>query len=475
MLVVFLGGVLLYFAVSFLWHWLRYTGATRKMIAAIERGNADGLRALVQKHRQLLVDDDYATLAPLLPLPVMMNEPECMKVLLELGDAAHLQVRVQETGEMGMLGVAVEQADPEMLRLLLKAGMTPGAEPEAPMLRAAIHGKVEHARVLVEFGGEVFTAAQRREVHGQGALHGVVYGWGRDQQAALAMLDYLVLEQGADINVRSDAGNTALDLAYDETHVGYEDGRELRLRLVELGGKRGRSLQVPLPEYRGRVFIAGDMPDLSPVMGSLPLGVRVAPHAEPWVAPEKQSLLKDSSLKDEVIAAIESHTCYVEVVVTGREGEDPVDVAERGCMALRRVAALPGVVGLQFQQFIGSRFHGRCSFRISPLNLVGARLGLGEDGAFLIGTLGMADYGLAEVEIVVPQRVAAKRKLNPFEPLTLVLEQLLEGVTGIEPGHTMTLCECFTRVEWGEHRTSGRTGFRIVMTERATPASYLQS
>ncbi len=468
-----IGLVLLGCVLCFLWYWFKFMGLGRKMVKAIEQGDAATLRVLVKKYRGVLTEDDFEALTSFLTLAVTVNQLECLKVLLELGDAAHLQQRTLEEDEDALLQLCVEHGSPEMLRTMLEAGMKPSAEPESPWMHCYVRGSVEHARVLREFGGDVMTPEQLEGLDGESPLHAVVYGWYYNPAESAAMLRYLLQEYGADPNVMSIAGNTPLDLACDETHVGYEGNDELRRLLTEAGGKRGRNLRVPVPAYVGRVFVKGELPDVATVAASMPAGLSIAAHTEPWNPRALRERLEDSPIKDSVIEQILSHTAYVEVAVQGNEGDDPVAVAERAMTALLLFETMPGVVGVQFQSFIGSAFKGEPG-ELMPYNFVGVALGRTDEGAYLLATRGMPDYGLPEVEIEVPEILVKKLNITPFAPLGDVLVQLMRGTTAMESGHSATLLGRFyTTIGWGEQRTTGAIGFCCEMSTEPTPEHLL--
>ncbi len=468
------GWVLLFFIGSFVWAWLRYTKRTKKMVEAIEAGNAKLLRVEVQRLRSELQEDDFEMLTPFLELAVIQNQPECMKVLLELGDAARLQLRTKEEEDADLLSLAVEYSSPEMLRLLLSAGMRPEVEDGSPpWMRCCLKGDVASARVLAEFGADVMTPEQMEENSGLSALHAVVYGWYYNPTSSAAMARYLLEEHGDDVNACSPAGNTPMDLACDETHVGYEGNDELQRILKAAGGLRGRSLRVPQPAYAGRVFVAGGLPEYTHLCSELPAGVRVTPHEGAWKKGTLADELASTALGEDIVAGILTHTAYIEVSVQGEMWEDPIAVAERACSVLQRLSVLDGVVGLQFQHFYGRCFN-EDDEGFNPLNLVELCPGKAEDGTCVIGTNGMTDYGLQEFEVVVPAEVVAGRNLSPFEPLYVLLKQAVDGTTALEVNHTLTLCGLFSTLDWGEHVSSRNTGFRVFLSAEETPESYLR-
>ncbi len=472
-LLVKIGLAAVFFVLCFLWYWFKFVGGSRKIVKAIELGDVDALRALVEKHRALLVEDDYEVLTTYLTLAVTANQPECLKVLLELGEAAHLQQRTLEEDDDALLQLCIEHGSPDMLRIMLAAGMNPVAEPESPWMHCFVHGSVEHARVLREFNGDKLTPEQLVGLGGESPLHAVVYGWYYNPKESADLLRYLLHEYGANPNVMTTAGNTPLDLACDETHVGYEGNDELRRMLIEAGGKRGRSIRVPEPAYTGRVFVKGELPDVAVIAATMPENLTISTHCEPWNPTVLRDCLKDMPIKDEVAERILSHTSYVQVAVQGKAGEDPVSVAECVLTVLRMFESAPGVVGVQFQSFIGSGLHGAPGDLI-PYNLVSVELGRTDDGAYLLATNGMPDFGLPEVELEMPAPLYEGLKISPFAPLGDVLVQLMRGTSAIEPGHSMTLLGRFyTSIEWGNLLTTRAAGFRCVMTTEPTPADLL--
>ncbi len=468
-----IGLVFLLFVLWFGGAWFKYMGVGRRMSKAIECGDVAALRILVQKYRKILVEDDYEVLVSYLSLAVIQNQHECLKELLALGDAAHLQQRAYEEDDSSLLQLCIEHASPEMLRTMLAAGMQPAAEAESPWLYCCVHASVAHARVLREFGGDIITPEQAEEEGGKTPLHAVVYGWFYNPGESAAMVRYLLQECGADPNVMTLAGNTPLDLACDETHVGFEGNDELCRLLTEAGGKRGRYLRVQVPSYTGRVLVTGALPDVAALVPALPEGVSLTPHHTPWDSVALDAALNNGSYQDEFVAHVRNHTSHVLVTVQGQDGEDPVAVAQRAIEVLHLLQTIPGTVGVQFQSYIGSALQGE-SGSLFPYNLVGIELGRTVDDDYLLATRGMVDYGLAEVEVEMPALLIEEKKLSPFAPLGDVLIQLMRGTSSIEPGHTLTLCGYFSRADWGCLGTTGVTGLRIEMTTSDKPDFELE-
>ncbi|MDO5471797.1 MAG: ankyrin repeat domain-containing protein [Akkermansia sp.] len=452
----------------------KYIGVNRRIMKAIDAGDAAQMRTLLNKNRDFVNEDKDELLSSYLTYAIIGGQMECVKALLELGDGAQLQKKGVESEEASVLNFCVEHASAEMLRLLLAAGMKAEVEPESPWMACCLHGKVEHARVLAAAGEDGVTDEQRAAAPGQTPLHAVAYGWFYNPEESAAMVRYLLQEYGADVNVCTIAGHTALDLAYDETHVGYERNDELRRLLTEAGGKRGRSLRVPKPVYVGRVFVTGSLQALTIEESLQVKGVSLLRHQEAWSADELEAALSKYPLKDSAKQQLLTHSAYVEVRAEGADGEDPVAVAERALSVLRILETMPGVVGVQFQSFISSNFKGEGE-ELCPYNLIGVALGRTDDDDYLLATRGMMDYGLPEVEIEVPADLYEGKKVSPFEALGDVLIQIMKGCSAIEPGHTMTLCgKYFSYAEWERLLCTGEEGLRVVMTEDGAPEQFLK-
>lgn len=459
-------------ALCFLWYRIKFSVIGRRITGAIERGDAAELRIQLQRYRKYLVEDDYDMLVAYLMVAAMGNSAACMKELLKLGEAAHLQKRAMEEEDAELLNICVEYGSPEVLREMLAAGMKAEEETESPWLHCFVHGSVEKARVLVSYGADKVTPEQAEEDQGNSPLHAVVYGWSHNAAAAGRMLDYLLHEYGANVNACTLSGNTPMDLACSETQLGYKQNEKLRLKLTEAGAVRGRSLRVPEPKYSGRVFVQGVLPELSAIAGVLPQGVSILGHAEPWDKEKLSALLEQGSIKREVAERILSHTHYVEVTACGSKGEDPIRVAERALAVLRLLESMPDVVGVQLEASVGREFRSNDE-ELYPYDLVGVALGRTDEDAYLLATRGMEIYGLPEVELEMPEEVFESGKFSPFAPLGDVLCQLMRGTTAMEPGHTLTLCAHFSEVEWGQHLTTNRVGFRILMSDETTPGHLL--
>ena len=472
-LIVKVGLVLAGLALCFLWYHIKFSLIGRRITGAIERNDVSGLRILLQRYRKYLVEDDCDVLVAFLMVAAMNDSSACMKELLAMGDAAQMQKKAIEDEEAELLNLCVQHGSPEVLREMLAAGMKAEVETESPWLRCFVYGSVEKARVLAEYGADKVTEEQMEEEHGNTPLHAVVYGWFYDPKSSGVMLDYLLNEYGADVNACTPSGNTPLDLACSETQVGYEGNDELRRKLTEAGAVRGRSLRVPEPEYSGRVFVQGELPELSAMAGVPPQGVTMVGHDEPWDKEKLSALLEEGSIKNEVADGMLSHTHYVEVTARGNRGEDPISIAERALTVLRMLETMPDVVGVQLEYSVGGAFRTEDE-TLYPYDLVGVALGRTDEDAYLLATRGMEVYGLPEVELEMPEEVFECGKLSPFAPLADVLLQLMRGTAAIEPGHTMTLCNLFSEVEWDRHLTTGNLGYRILMSGETTPEHLLQ-
>lgn len=456
-------------ACCWLWGWFRATGLLKSLTRFIDADNTSGLRLQLQRKRKAI--KDMEVLPMLVTYAVAMDKADCLRVLLEGVKGEELQREAAATEEYP-LSMAVALASPQVLRVLLEAGMKPGEEVHSPWLLCCAEAKVEHARVLAEFGGDVLSDAQKVEEQGKSGLHALVYGWHDHPEEAALMLDYL-LERGDDVNALTSAGNTPLDLAADTTHVGYAENAVLRERLLAAGGKRGASLRVPRPQYKARVFVKGALPDVCAVCPELPEGVTVSRHEGICTDEYVDTFLKNSADKERV-ESLRSHTAYLEITVQGTEGEYPITVAKRAYTVARQLAQQPGVVGVQFGRQIARSFWGEDD--PAPMDIVPIFVQHSPRHKMMVlYTDGMNDYGLQEYSLLVPDKAACEKKdVNSHAAILTLMGMAMEGTTGIEPGHTMTLENVFCRVMWGENPDTGKDGFIVLMSADDTPAQYLQ-
>ena len=461
-LLIKVGLVLVCCAAIFLYHFTRGLSGGRRMDKAILRGDVTVLKRLVEKYREMLLEDDAELLGHLVELAVAADcSPECLKLLLSLYSPERIQRNLRDKEEVNLLGLAVSCSSPSLLRLLLDSSMKPETESESPWLRCCVLGKVEHARVLAEFGGEVMTTAQSEEAKGVQPIHAVVYGWYEHPEASRPMLEYL-LERGGDVNALTIAGNTALDLACDETHVGYQVHEELRERLMRAGGVRGATLRCPEPRYTIRILCKDGKPELRAYVAALPEGVSITEYAEPWCG--VSGLLElYPDMNAEFRGEVEAHNSWIEVQAQGKPGEFPPKVAERCYAAAHELAGHYSVVAVQFGRFFGKSFINQESEQPDPFSMIALERALSEDGCYIICTRGMQDYGLQEYELVIPQTLCRKSNLHPLQPLGDALCQAFAGTTCLEPGHTMTICDRFATVEWRQSLVCETVGYHIVV------------
>ena len=444
--------------------WWRGKRKFRRLMQAVEQGDIAQLECALKKND--LSADDLAVFA------ITADRVDSLRFLLQqIPDAVALQKEIREENGMSVFWFAVAFASPSVLRLLLESGMKPELEEESPWIYCCVEGKPEHAPVLAEFGADVLTPEQRDEAKGIGPVHAVVYGWYDHPEASLPMLHYL-LERGEDVNALSYSGNTPLDLAYDETHVGFQTIDSLRDMLKKVGAKRGASLRVPNPVYTIRLFLNGAAPDIRSYLNKLPEGVSLAEHRSPWA---EMPALPDSykELPEAFCDNLRSHTGWLEIRAEGQPGEYPPEVVKRGFAAARQLAGHYSVVGVQCGRYLGPSFAELERDVLNPLEMVHVERAVTQDNVAVLCTDGMSEYGLPEYELCVPISVCEKRNMNPLEPMLDVLMQAIKGTSCLESGHTMTLMDCFTTVEWGETLLTQKPGFRIQMTGDKTPKHYL--
>ena len=84
-LLIKVGLVLACCAVIFLYHFTRSISGVRRIQKAVLRGDVEMLQRLVEKNREMLLDDDAELLSHLVELAVVADcNPECLKLLLSL-------------------------------------------------------------------------------------------------------------------------------------------------------------------------------------------------------------------------------------------------------------------------------------------------------------------------------------------------------------------------------------------------------
>lgn len=455
----------------FLWHFLKYMYLFRRMRRCVEAGDSDKLAALLEKYHQEAEEMEYRS--ALLVSAIFADDPKSVRVLLDGRDGKVIQAQLEEE-DIDFLSLAVGGAGPQVLRLLLESGMKPADDSHSLWLMCCGDALVEHAKVLADFGYDKLTPGQVEADGGKTALHVAVYGSAEHPEEAADMLKYL-LKKGEDVNAMTPAGNTPLDLACDRSHVRVEEENDLAALLEAAGGKRGASLRVPHPRYTARVFVKGDLPDISQM--DLPEGVTVQAHEGTYQDEDKYFA---DYLAENLEAAdaerIRNHSAYLEITVQGAEHELPVKAAGRAYAVAYRLSQQPGVVGVQFARKIAPKFSGMPGNPEAPMpwDLVPFHSFTASDKSVeIVCTDGMVDYGLQEYTLAVPFEAYESKDINPLAAMLMLTHMTMEGTTCLEPGHTMTLEGVFTRVEWGEHPISRKPGFIILMSHAETPERYL--
>ncbi len=440
--------------------WLLFSGRgdsrhVDAMDAAIEAGDEAMLTALLKKHPRVAASVNDVTF--LLVKAVMQNRASMVQELLDLGHRAADLQRCARDHATDLLNVAIRDADADVLRMLLVAGIKETEEETAPLLMCYIVGRPEHLLVLQRF--EAMRMAEAQNAAGYTPLHAASIRFSSNPTVILQMVREL-LEGGADVNALTAGGNTPLDLAMDQTHEGVGDDDSLVQLLLAYGAKSGRCIRVPEPAYRGRVYVGGRPAPLPHV--ELPAGVKLASVQGRLGAAECQELLAYNNIQGAAADAFLAHKAYVEVTVQGEPGEDPLKVAERALSVLVQLVAMADVVGVQFEQTLLTDASPilETEGAFNPFLYTALRFAQYRKDYFLVDTAGLASFGVPELELIVECKSMRRKHRALLSQLLVDLSSAaLSGHSAWEPGHTATLCGKFCRISYGKHSITENVGF----------------
>lgn len=440
--------------------WLLFSGrggsrVVDEMDAAIVAGDEAALTRLLKKHPRVAANVNDVTF--LLVKAVMQNRAAMVQELLDLGHRAADLQRCARDHETDLLNVAIRDADADVLRILLVAGIKETEEETAPLLMCYIVGRPQHLLVLQRF--EATRMADAQNAAGYTPLHAASIRFATNPAVILQMVRAL-LEAGADVNALTTGGNTPLDLAMDQTHEGAGDDDSLVQLLLAYGAKSGRSIRVPEPAYMGRVYVR-HLPATLPGV-ELPAGVALAPVQAALGAAECQALLENNNIHGAAADGFRAHKAYVEVTVQGDAGEDPLKVAERALGVLVQLVAMADVVGVQFEQTLltdaAPILETQGAF--TPFLYTALRFAQYKKDYFLVDTAGLASFGVPELELIVECKALGRKPRALLSQLLVDLSSAaLSGRSAWEPGHTATLCGKFCRISYGKHSITENEGF----------------
>lgn len=444
--------------------WFVFSGKSGRCVddmdAAIREGNDAKLSSLLQQNKRVASCLNDVTF--LLLKAVMHNRYGMVREILDLGQkAADLQRCALEHG-VDLLNLAIQEADADVLRLLLASGMKESAESAAPVLTCYVYGRPEHLRVLQMFDAMQIRPEQNER--GYTPLHVAAIKFSKNPEAVLAMVRPL-LESGADVNALTAVGNTPLDMALDVTHEGAGDTEPLVELLKSYGACSGRCLRVPEPEYSGKVFFSAGLP--KQVDCELPEGVQLRYVDAPADSASLREMADVYAVPERNVSELLAHRSHVEVYVKGNKGEDPLKVAARALDVLVKIAGNAGMVGVQFEHslLVADDYKLADEDSFNPLLYATFRFGQYKNKYVLVDTAGLSRFGLPEVELIVNCKTLAKNKNVGIAQLVADLSSVaLSGTSAWEPGHTATLCGLFCKIAYGKHSVAEQDGFVFMIS-----------
>ena len=150
---------------------------------------------------------------------VQKNDAAAVRKLIEQG----VNVSEADSGGDSPLIMAAYKGYTEITRLLLEAGADVGAlDPgmKATALHAAAYaGRVEPARLLIQYGIDI---DKQGPYNGYTALHDAI--WQNNVEVARVIID-----AGANLNIKSNDGQTPLEFARSKRHQQIVDLIEAKL------------------------------------------------------------------------------------------------------------------------------------------------------------------------------------------------------------------------------------------------------
>lgn len=417
------------------------------MDAAIRDGDEELLSHLLKSAPDVARNINDVTF--LLVKAVCHNRENMVRELLDLGHSGRDIQQCALMHEVDVLNTAIKESNPDVLRILMVAGMVAEQEYASPMLCCYVLGRPEHLRVLKMF--DALTVAEGQNEKKLSRLHAVALCY-EDNAEVLLQMAKDALKEGDDVNAFSLSGNTPLDFAMDTTHEGAGDRSALQKLLLRYGAKTGRSLRVPCPGYQSTAYFAEQLPDLSAV--ELPDGVQIEGIDAPDTRPLPVEDLEEKCKVNEDLAQLCRHSAHVRVSVQGKQGEDPLEVGRRMFSVLLQMVSLPGFAGLSCSGAVApasSCVTGASAPEVLyPMLYTEVKVGKSE-GVYVINTSGLAEYGLQEVELLIDDKTLTKKKVQLASVIHALVAEVVSGTAAWEDGHTIALNGVLCEISLGDH------------------------
>ncbi len=423
-----------------------------------------------EKARKILASMNAATRAEFLKSSEMLlmalqkGNVRGSELLLEMGMDinAFLSPAFSETS---VLQTFCMEAEPDMsaIRFLLEHGADPDAGLSyPPMSNALAWGNEELVELLLKHGATPGGMGTSINPSGNTPLHSLCSLRGEKNRERVFQRVKALLDAGADVNALTTAGHSPLDVALeqkydedkpiDETNALMPLSSDVIELLQERGAKRGSQLRCPKPRFRGRVLIAGSLPDenqLRYLCREEPAArVEMVNHA--WQGEGLGELVDDGVMGEEQKRIALAHTCYIELTMEG-EGVVPYELGQRFVRTLCALAQVEGSAAMDFgHRVVEPQIAARLSLcpAAFPGILVRGVLRELEPGRQYLLTEGMEELGFPELACADTERAA-----RIFHEL--IMPMLLEQNTCLEHNHRAFVSPKFSLVARCEPLGSG--------------------
>ena len=322
MLLLCLGFLVLSIWVAYHDWLLNHKGIWDKLRRAIEKDKPELAARCI---RSVLKNGSYTckdSIADHLLMALQKERWEVASAMLDAGAANPAILTPPHFLALGVLENCVLAGNEPAVRLLLEHGALPDAGTYyPPLLDAQANGRQDIADLLLAHGAAPQGANPDFNPDRITALHLLCSKRGQKDIATTICTATRLLQEGADINARTQSGFTPLDVALDCRFSTGTAPSELLAFLRTQGAGRGALLSVPQASYNASVLMKGERIEL-------PL----------------QSHGCELRLADRTLAAPMPHEWQVLLKCCNTDGEPPLAAAHRLALAVQELCRIEQAV-----------------------------------------------------------------------------------------------------------------------------------